>query len=345
MKTSDFDFDLPKKYIAQSPMVPRDNSKLLIFDSKNNVIYHKFFHEITDFLNSGDCLVVNKSKVFPARIVFEKKEIFLLNRLSDTEFIAMVRPGKKFKINQVVIINEFISIEVIDVLDDGTRKIKFITENSVDLDDELEKIGKIPLPPYIEDKSEFYENYQTIYSDFNHRKSVAAPTAGLHFTDSLLKHLSDKGVNFEKVVLNVGRGTFLPVSADNLLNHVMHHEDFLLENSVAEKLNSVKGDDGRIIAVGTTSVRVLENSIKNNLFFENQSSTDLFIYPGKYKWKAVDALITNFHLPKSTLLMLVASFLENKGISEPVKKILDLYEVAKENDYRFYSFGDSMFIF
>lgn len=335
MNTSDFNFDLPKSFIAQSPAVPRDSSKLLVFDTKSGNVYHKHFSDIADYLDPGDTLVVNKSKVIPSRIIFNAKEVFLLKALEDDLFLCLVRPGKHFKLGKTADVNSKLSFEVVDILEDGTRKIRFFSDN---LEQELELAGQTPLPPYIQSNPKFFDDYQTVYADDSHKGSVAAPTAGLHFTDELIKNLKDSDINFEEIVLHVGRGTFLPVSSEKLSEHKMHSEDYILTKELADKLNSRRG---KLVAVGTTSVRVLESSFDDGFIAQN-SSTDIFIYPGKYKWKAVDSLITNFHLPKSTLIMLVASFLENKGVEDPVKKILELYELAKENDYRFYSFGDSM---
>lgn len=347
MKTSDFDFELPKDLIAQSPAVPRDSSKLFVYDTKNDKVHHCFFRDIKNFLNDTDTLVLNKSKVFPARInfIFQNKilEIFILEKITDSKFKVLVKPGKIFKIGFNAIINEEISFRVVDILEDGTRVVEFFYTDK-DFFSILRKIGKIPFPPYIKDADKYAENYQTVFSDANHSNSVAAPTAGLHFTEDLIQNLKYKGVEFVNVVLNVGRGTFMPVKVENLKDHIMHFEEFYLSQENSIILNQKIKSKSRIIAVGTTSVRVLESSF-NGTFSELNSKTDLFIYPGNYSFKVVDGLITNFHLPKSTLLMLVASFLENKGVKDPVNKLKSLYEEAKSKSYRFYSFGDSMFIF
>ena len=350
MKTDFFDYNLPRKFIAQSPMVPRDHSKLLVFDTSLNKIYHKKFFDIVDFLNTGDSLVLNKAKVFPARINFSlngsNKEIFILKRLSDFCFRVLVRPGKFFKLNKKISISADLLFVVKEILDDGSRIIEFDSFNIDDFNLALNSISKIPLPPYIEDNSNFYPNYHTVYSDQSFSESVAAPTAGLHFTNDLLANLVNKGISINEVVLHVGRGTFLPVSSENIKDHIMHSEEFIMPGDVANSLNLLDRSKSRIIAVGTTSVRVLESNFnKYSSFKADVDDTNIFIYPGSYTFRAVDALITNFHLPKSTLLMLVASFLENKGLNNPIEKVLELYEIAKENDYRFYSFGDSMFIF
>jgi S-adenosylmethionine:tRNA ribosyltransferase-isomerase len=292
-------------------------------------------------------LALNKTKVFPARIkfVFNKKllELFILERKGDL-FNVLVKPGKLFKIGAKYNITNVLSFEIISILDDGSRNVKFSLSEKHNLYDYLNKIGEIPLPPYIKDAEEYFDNYQTVYSDDNFKNSVAAPTAGLHFTEDLLIKLKEKGVSFIDLVLSVGRGTFLPVKTEKLEDHKMHFEEFLLPLESAKFLNN-NINKKRLIAVGTTSVRVLESSFLDNRFSAASSKTNLFIYPNKYKWKCVDALITNFHLPKSTLVMLVASFLENKGVDNPIEKLLSIYEEAKIQNYRFYSFGDSMFIF
>ncbi len=345
MKTLDFDFELPKSHIAQSPVSPRDNSRLFAYDTAADKISHKRFFDIEQYLNADDLLVVNKSKVFPARIVFDNKEVFLLKNLGGAGFNVLVRPGRFFKLGRVFDLPGGLKAEVIAIREDGTRDLRFNIDDEIDLRDALENIGSIPLPPYIADDQKYYDDYQTVFADESVKKSVAAPTAGLHFTDALIDRLKFKGVLFEKVTLHVGRGTFLPVTTDDLADHIMHDEEFEICEDVVEKLNNTKSGKGRIVAVGTTSVRVLESSCVDGKFLPAKSSTDIFIYPGKYDWKAVDALITNFHLPKSTLIMLVASFLEHKGVMDPVAKVLELYEQAKQNQYRFYSFGDAMFIY
>ncbi len=346
MKTTDFGFILPEELIAQSPAIPRDSSKLFVYDSKNGTIYHKHFRDLGQYLNEKDTLVLNKSKVFPARInfLFKEKilEVFLLERVKENIFKVLVKPGKFFKVGNTFEINDEISFVVQEVFEDGSRLLNFSCKG--DLFSKLNEIGKIPFPPYIKNAEKYAENYQTVFCDPNHCKSVAAPTAGLHFTPELIDSLKKQGISFVDVVLNVGRGTFLPVKVEDLKDHVMHFEEYFLPSESAKVLNLKRSSSSRIIAVGTTSVRVLESSFDNG-FSEKYSKTDLFIYPGNYKFKVVDGLITNFHLPKSTLLMLVATFLENKGVKNPVSKLLELYKIAIENKYRFYSFGDSMFIF
>ncbi|MBD3330294.1 tRNA preQ1(34) S-adenosylmethionine ribosyltransferase-isomerase QueA [Candidatus Peregrinibacteria bacterium] len=336
MKLSDFDFELDEKFIAQCPSQRRDESKLLIYDTLNNLVSHKSFSDIVSFLGPEHVLVMNQSKVVPARILFENKEIFLLKRIDEFTYVCMVRPGRFFKKGKTFSVND-VECHVEDVLEDGTRVIKF---SGV----EARTLAKIPLPPYIKNENVDLSRYQTVYA--NEEGSVAAPTAGLHFTKDLLKSLHNKGVNSELVTLHVGRGTFLPVKTSDISEHSMHEEEYEISESTAGNLNSFMQDGKKIVAVGTTSVRVLESNYKKfNRFRGEKSTTDIFIYPGSYKWKAVDSLITNFHLPKSTLIMLVASFLEHKGVKDPISKIMELYEIAKTNNYRFFSFGDSMFIF
>lgn len=342
MKTVDFDFELPDDCIAQQPTIPRDHCRLMIYDTANDVVYHKLFYEIVDFLDSEDVLVVNRSKVIPARIKFEvngsEKEIFLLKDLGEGRCEALVRPGKFFKVGALGQIDGF-KWQVESINEDGTRIIFF----NQGIDTVLAKLGKIPLPPYINsDPDVFADHYQTVYA--RESGSVAAPTAGLHFTKDLLELLKQRGVCEQEVVLHVGRGTFLPVTSENVQDHLMHSESFEFPTSTADGLNNAKESGKRIVAVGTTAVRVLESNYFDGKFHGGNGSTDIFIYPGSYSWKCVDKLITNFHLPKSSLLMLVSSFLENKGVKDPVKKLLCLYELAKTQGYRFYSFGDAMLV-
>lgn len=343
MRTSDFDYSLPEEFIAQNPLVPRDASNLMAVDVVNDVVSHNKFSDITGFLQPGDVLVLNRSKVIPARIIFgdggATRELFVLTKVEEGLYNVLVRPGRSFKKGRMFELSEDFSGEVMEVLSDGSRLVKFYGDN---IDLSLENLGEMPLPPYIKNSSASFEQYQTVYA--NEKGSVAAPTAGLHFTEKLLMDLRSAGVQIEEVVLHVGRGTFLPVSSDDLSEHVMHAEFYSLSEDTAERLNLAVSEGRRIIAVGTTSVRVLE-TVYDNGFKSATGETDIFIYPGKYSWKVVSGLITNFHLPKSTLIMLVSSFLEHKGVLEPIDKILDLYEVAKKMNYRFYSFGDAMFLF
>lgn len=346
--TSDFDYNLPKSFIANTPANPRDASRLLVYDTENGQIHHRYFHEIVGLLTEEDLIVRNKSKVISARIIFKinnhEKEIFLLKQLDGSRFKVLVKPGKTFKKGYQSTIIKGLDFLVEDVLSDGSRIIKFINKIDDSLNNVLEDIGQIPLPPYINNKDLDFSNYQTVYA--KEKGSVAAPTAGLHFTESLIKKLKDKGVKIEDIILHVGRGTFLPVTTNSIEEHKMHSEKLILDKKTAEELNKFKKEEKKFVAVGTTTVRTLESCYyKNKGFLPSEEETDIFIYPGQYKWKVVDKLITNFHLPKSTLIMLVASFLEHKGVKDPVKKILSLYETAKKEGYRFYSLGDSMFIF
>lgn len=340
MKTEQFDYDLPKRFIAQNPAFPRDGSRLLIYDTKTDKVWHKHFFEIGDFLRKNDVLVVNNSKVIPARIFFENKEIFLLKKLSRNKYLTMVRPGKYFKLSKKLILNKNLIAKVEKINEDGTRVIKFCFSGN--LDQQLKKIGKTPFPPYITKTKAGNANYQTVYA--KEEGSIAAPTAGLHFTKKLIARLKSEGVKMLEVMLHVGRGTFLPVSTNDIRQHKMHSEFFKIDQGTAKKLNQFKRDRKRIIAVGTTSVRVLESNFKQGKFYARAGETDIFIYPGSHHWQVVDSLITNFHLPKSTLIMLVASFLEGKGVKNPIEKVLQLYEIAKKKHYRFYSFGDAMFL-
>ncbi|MFA6305295.1 MAG: tRNA preQ1(34) S-adenosylmethionine ribosyltransferase-isomerase QueA [Candidatus Gracilibacteria bacterium] len=356
-RTSDFDYVLPKSFIAQNPVTPRDSSKMLVYDTANDKIYHKHFRDVVEYLRAGDTLVVNRSKVIPARILFggnfgkPQKEVFLLKENSENIFNVLVKPGRLFLEGKIFIIAPDLHGEVLEILEDGTRNVKFWNPMSEDgfstevsnatVHELLEKYGRAPLPPYIKKSTADFSQYQTVYA--KEKGSVAAPTAGLHFTPALISKIRGVGVNMQEVLLHVGRGTFLPVSTEKLTEHKMHSEFYVFSRENAEALNKAKTASGRIIAVGTTSVRVLE-SVYDNGFEPKSGETDIFIYPGKHKWNVVDALITNFHLPKSTLIMLVASFLEHKGVKDPVAKILSLYEVAKENNYRFFSFGDAMMI-
>lgn len=332
MKTSLFDYNLPKRFIAQKPASPRDSSKMMVYDRRLDSLYHKNFYDLIDILGENDVLVVNQSKVIPARIIIKnegkEQEIFLLRQLLNNAYRVLVRPGKAFLLNSRINLDEHTYGVVKEILEDGSRIIEF--------NDNIEKFGSVPFPPYIKNVDASESDYQTVYA--SQKGSVAAPTAGLHFTKELLRKLIIKGVKIEQVTLHVGRGTFLPVKSENIKDHKMHSERYELNEESAERLNNYKKQGKRIIAVGTTSVRVLESSYsQNKVFTAYKGETDIFIYPG-YKWKAVDGLITNFHLPKSTLLMLVSSFIGS------IEKMLDIYEIAKEKEYRFYSFGDCMLL-
>jgi len=337
MKTELFNYDLPESFIAQNPVSPRDSSKLMIYDVSLDEVKHDVFKDVFDYLKKGDVLVVNRSKVIPARILFsdggKEFEIFILAE-EDGGFVhAMVYPGKAFFIGAHFYLGGGVSCEVLEVNDDGTRRFKFVGDYL--------SLGDTPLPPYIHDSRSSSDDYQTVYA--KEKGSVAAPTAGLHFTPDLIERLKDNGVVICEVVLHVGRGTFLPIWVDDIRDHEMHEEFYTIDEKAASILNNAKVSGNRVIAVGTTSVRVLESAYRDSGFVAENGSTDIFIYPG-YRWKVVNGLITNFHLPRSTLIMLVASFLENKGATYSVKQILNLYEIAKAEKYRFYSFGDAMLL-
>ncbi|MBQ7579273.1 MAG: tRNA preQ1(34) S-adenosylmethionine ribosyltransferase-isomerase QueA [Clostridia bacterium] len=341
MKTSDFDYYLPEELIAQTPIEPRDHSRLLVYNRKTKVIEHKHFYDIINYLSPNDVLVVNNTRVIPARIYGKKKEtgakveLLLLKRLNLNEYECLIKPAKKFKVGTTIEFSSTLSAEIIgDVLEIGGRVVKFYPQNST-LEAELEKLGEMPLPPYIHKKLEDKERYQTVYSKI--KGSSAAPTAGLHFTPELLKKIKEKGIEIIEVTLNVGLGTFRPVTIENIEEHHMHSEYIEISPETASKLNAAKKQGKRIIAVGTTSVRTLESaSNENGEIRPIHEETNIFIYPG-YKFKFVDSLITNFHLPKSTLLMLVSALSSRE-------EMLDVYNTAVKEKYRFFSFGDSMFI-
>lgn len=339
MKTDDFDFNLPDNLIAQTPLLNRDSSKLLVLDKKTGNIEHKSFINIIDYLNKGDTLVLNDTKVMPARLVGVKEEtdavieILILKNISNNLFECLVKPAKRVKIDTIVNFGDLIQAKCIEIKEDGIRVFEFVYDGI--LYEILDKLGEMPLPPYIHEKLEDKDRYQTVYA--KNIGSSAAPTAGLHFTTELLNNIKEKGINIVYVTLHVGLGTFRPVVVDDINNHIMHSEYYEMTKEVSNILNETKKNGGNIISVGTTSTRVLETVYnKYNEFKECNGNTDIFIYPG-YKFLAVNKLITNFHLPKSTLMMLISAF-SNKEI------IMDAYKKAIEKEYRFFSFGDSMFI-
>lgn len=348
MKTSDFDYDLPNSLIAQNPTSPRDACRLLIYKTGDDSIEHCHFYDLPKFLSKNDVLVLNKSKVVPARILFmingAVKEIFLLKQLSLNTYEVLLKPARFFKVGVPVKVSEELDCSVVEVLPDGRRIVSFEIHGAADLNSILYRLGSMPLPPYIKHSKAVFSDYQTVFAA--EAGSKAAPTAGLHFTQELLSKLTKIGVDIEEVILHIGLGTFAPVVAESLGEHKMHFEDYVMPQDVASDLNKAVDDNKRIVAVGTTSVRVLESSYDkdNGSFVPGSANTNIFIYPGSYEWKVVGALITNFHLPKSTLIMLVASFLESKGVKDPVKKILAIYKVAMEEGYKFFSFGDAMLI-
>ena len=343
--TSDFYYDLPERLIAQHPLKTRDTSRLMVLDRKSGEIEHKIFHDIVDYLNEGDVLVVNDSKVIPARLYGHVEgreeatiELLLLKQKELNVWETLVKPGKRAKIGSRLVFGEgLLKGEIIDIVDEGNRLIKFDydTSNGTNIYDILHKIGLMPLPPYITERLEDNSRYQTVYA--NKEGSAAAPTAGLHFTEELLERISAKGVKIVKVMLHVGLGTFRPVKADRIDEHVMHSEFFSVSEESAETINAARSAGGRVICVGTTSCRTLESaSDEDGRVNAMSGNTGIFIYPG-YKFKAVDALVTNFHLPESTLLMLISAFYDKESV-------MKAYEVAVEEEYRFFSFGDAMFI-
>lgn len=340
MKSSDFFFNLPEELIAQHPVEPRDASRLLVYDVNKKEIEHKQFRNIADYLKKGDVLVVNRTRVIPARIFADiegysrKVEILLLKRLSYSVWEALVKPGKKMKIGTVGSVGDKLQFKVTGIKEDGERLIEF-NFNGV-FENILEEIGNIPLPPYIKEKLENGERYQTVYS--RELGSAAAPTAGLHFTDELLEKIKQKGVEIVEVILHIGLGTFRPVKVENIEEHHMHSESYLISDEAANKINKAVDEKRRIICVGTTSVRVLESVANDDGHVKATSGeTNIFIYPG-YKFKIVRNLITNFHLPESTLIMLVSALV---GKDETLK----VYNEAIKEKYRFFSFGDATFFY
>ncbi len=339
MKTSDFYYDLPKEFIAQTPTEPRDHAKLLVYDRKTKEILHRHFYDLPDFLRKGDCLVINETRVLPARLIGEREdtgsfiEFLLLKRIDTDTWEILARPGKKAKPGIKFKFGNELFAEVIEVKDDGNRIIKF-KYNGI-FEEILDRLGSMPLPPYITETLQDKEMYQTVYS--KEVGSAAAPTAGLHFTPELLDKIKKMGVEIAPILLHVGLGTFRPVQVDDVTSHKMHSEYFSVSSESAQKINNCKKNKGRIISVGTTSCRTLESvTDKNGIIHSISGDTDIFIYPG-YDFKAVDCLITNFHLPESTLLMLVSALCSKD-------EIMEIYNTAKENGYKFFSFGDAMII-
>jgi len=340
LKVKDFYFDLPKELIAQHPLKKRDESRLMVLNKKSGEVEHKVFKDIIEYLNPGDCLVLNDTRVMPARLYGAKEgsggkmEFLLLNRNENDIWETLVKPGKRGKAGaKFVFGNGELKAEVVEVLDNGNRKVKFYYDGI--FEEVLDRLGEMPLPPYIEEKLEDRERYQTVYS--KEVGSAAAPTAGLHFTDELLQAIKKKGINIAFVTLHVGLGTFRPVKAEDIQDHEMHSEYYILDKENAEIINNAKRSGKRVIAVGTTSNRTLESIANEEGQVKEQSGyTSIFIYPG-YKFKIVDAIITNFHLPESTLIMLISAFSTREIV-------MNAYKIAVENKYRFFSFGDAMFI-
>ena len=336
MKTSDFYYDLPKELIAQDPLEDRSASRLMVLHRKTGTIEHKHFTDIVDYLNPGDCLVRNNTKVIPARLYGTREdtgaviELLLLKRRKDDIWETLVKPGKKARTGAHISFGEgLLKGEIIDVLEDGNRLIQFSYEGI--FEEILDQLGQMPLPPYITHQLKDKNRYQTVYAKYD--GSAAAPTAGLHFTKELLQQVKDKGVDIAEVTLHVGLGTFRPVKVDNVLDHHMHSEFYMVSQEAADKINNAKKNGGRIISVGTTLEAA---SDENGMLRECSGWTDIFIYPG-YSFKVIDCLITNFHLPQSTLVMLVSALAGREHV-------LNAYKEAVEERYRFFSFGDAMFI-
>ena len=340
MKVSDFNYELPQELIAQVPIKDRSASRLMVLNKENKTIEDKIFKDILDYLEPGDCLVRNNTKVIPARLYGIKEEtgvhieFLLLKRIEGDIWEVMVHPGRRLKKGTKVTFGDgLLKAEILETMEGGNRKVKF--EYDGIFNEILDQIGLMPLPPYIKEKLDDKSRYQTVYAKYE--GSAAAPTAGLHFTEELLKKIKEKGVEIANVTLHVGIGTFRPVKVENIEEHDMHSEHYYIKHEDAEKINNTKKNGGRIIAVGTTSCRVLESvADENGLVKETEGDTSIFIYPG-YKFKCIDCLITNFHLPESTLIMLVSA-LAGKDY------IMKAYKHAVEEKYRFFSFGDAMFI-
>ncbi|MCD6322762.1 MAG: tRNA preQ1(34) S-adenosylmethionine ribosyltransferase-isomerase QueA [Clostridiales bacterium] len=340
MKKNDFTYNLPKELIAQHPTEKRDMSRLLVLDSKTGSIEHRHFHDILEYISKGDCLVLNDTRVIPARLLGQrtdtggKMEFVLLKRLREDDWEVLVKPGRRaLPGRNFTFGNGQLEAEIIKIVDGGNRIVRFKYEGV--FEEVLDEVGIVPLPPYITEKPTDVERYQTVYS--KNRGSSAAPTAGLHFTDKLLKEIKEKGILIAKVTLHVGLGTFRPVKAENIIDHVMHSEYYEINEENAEIINKAKMNGGRIISVGTTSTRVMESVANDSGYISAAAGeTDIFIFPG-YKFKVIDALITNFHLPESTLLMLVSALAGRENI-------LNAYSEAVSEKYRFFSFGDAMLI-
>ena len=339
MRTQDFDYYLPEELIAQTPAEPRDSSRLLIYGRKEDKIEHRIFRDITDYLKAGDVLVINETRVLPARIFGKKREggrdveFLLLKRLDNAKWEVIMKPGRKLKVGDYVDFSDKLCAKIEEKKQDGVVEVSFEWEGV--FESILEEIGNMPLPPYITKRPEEKERYQTVYAKEN--GSAAAPTAGLHFTPRLLEKIKNMGVTIAPVLLHVGLGTFRPVKEDDIQNHIMHSEYYRIGEESAKIINDAKNQGRRVIAVGTTSVRTLESAAVGNNVEAKSGDTDIFIYPG-YEFKIADAIITNFHLPMSTLIMLVSAFAGRE-------KTLEIYNKAVEEKYRFFSFGDAMFIY
>ncbi len=338
LSTDMFDYELPKEFIAQTPAEPRDHSKLLVYERQTDAVRHRHFYNLPEYLRAGDVLVINETRVLPARQMGRREtggviELLLLNRREKDIWETLARPGRRIRPGDRLVFSEGLSADVLESLEDGGRLVRFNYDGV--FEEILDALGQMPLPPYITERLENKERYQTVYS--KETGSSAAPTAGLHFTPELLNKIREMGVKIVPVLLHVGLGTFRPVKVRDVAEHKMHSEYYSLSPQAADAINKAKASGGRIISVGTTSTRVLETVCgEDGVIRARTGWTDIFIYPG-YKFKCVDCLITNFHLPQSTLLMLVSAFCSRE-------KILEIYEEAKKEDYRFFSFGDAMLI-
>lgn len=340
MKTSDFYYDLPEELIAQDPLEDRTASRLLVLNRETGAVEHKIFSDVIDYLNEGDCLVINNTRVIPARLIGEKEgtggkvEVLLLKRRANDVWETLVKPGKKLKPGAKITFGDGrLRAEVLEVVEEGNRLVKFYYEGI--FEEILDSLGEMPLPPYITHKLEDKEMYQTVYAKFD--GSAAAPTAGLHFTKELLNKIEEKGIKIASITLHVGLGTFRPVKVDDVNNHHMHTEWYEVNTEAADIINETKKNGGRVICVGTTSCRTIESVADDNGYMKAKTGeTDIFIYPG-YKFKVMDGLITNFHLPESTLVMLVSAFAGKENV-------LSAYETAVKEKYRFFSFGDAMIL-
>ena len=340
MKLSEFSYDLPKELIAQDPLEDRTSSRLMLLDRNSGEVRHDIFSNIIDYLNPGDCLVLNDTKVIPARLIGTRQgtgaqiEVLLLKRLENDVWETLVKPGKKARPGcEIVFGDGLLKAKITDILQEGNRLVRFQYDGI--FEEILDQLGQMPLPPYITHQLKDRSRYQTVYAV--NEGSAAAPTAGLHFTMDLLDKIKEKGIDIAKVTLHVGLGTFRPVKEENILDHHMHSEYFQIGQEAADTINRAKQNGGRVISVGTTSCRTLESAVDSDGLVQAVSGdTEIFIYPG-YEFKAVDALITNFHLPESTLLMLVSALAGRESV-------LNAYETAVKERYRFFSFGDAMFI-
>jgi S-adenosylmethionine:tRNA ribosyltransferase-isomerase len=338
MLLSEFDYFLPEELIAQHPCEPRDHSRLLVLDKNNGAISHRHFFDLIQYVNTGDTLVFNDTRVIPARLIGYKAEtggkveVFLLNRKSGNDWEALVKPGKKARPGTIIVFSDKLSCEILESTEFGGRVVHFIFDGI--FEEILDELGETPLPPYITEQLADKERYQTVYA--RERGSAAAPTAGLHFTTELMSRLQDKGVHLAFVTLHVGLGTFRPVNTENITDHAMHREYYSVLPETAELINNTKRQGGRVIAVGTTAIRTLETATVNGVLEAKSGWTEIFIYPG-YTFKMIDAAVTNFHLPKSTLLMLISALAGQENV-------FNAYKEAVKQQYKFFSFGDAMLI-